>query len=93
MLSLEKAQDLTEAFPHLREAEKKVGQGLLAKAYSDRTRMDAFNLEEGMFRLDFRKKLFAVSVVRQWIMLPGVGASLSLEIFKTRVDVVMSNLV
>lgn len=65
---------------------KRAGDGLGTKGY-------AFKLSACGFRLDFRKKLFAVSVVRQWIMLPGVGASLSLEIFKTRVDVVMSNLV
>ena len=51
-------------------------------------------LEEVKFRLDIRKKLFAVTVVRHWNMLPSeVVNTLSLEAFKTRLDGALSNLV
>jgi len=57
-------------------------------------RGNGFKLEEGRFRLDIRKKLVTVRVVRHWNRLPRetVNAS-SLEAFKARFDGALSNLV
>jgi len=43
---------------------RKAGEGLYAKACSDRTTVNGFKLKEGRFRSDTRKKFFTVRVVR-----------------------------
>ena len=51
-------------------------------------------MHQGMFRLDVRRNLFSEGVVRQWHRLPReVVESLSLEVFKNRVDVALRNVV
>ena len=61
---------------------------------SDRTRGKCFKLKEGRFRLDVRKKLFTVRVVRHWNRSPReVVNAPSLEAFKARLDGALSNLV
>jgi len=51
-------------------------------------------LEEDRFRLDVRKKLFAVMVVRHWNWLPSeVLSAPSLEAFKAKLDGALSNLI
>jgi len=68
--------------------------GLFISARSNRMRGDGFKLEEGTFRLDMRKKLFTVRVVRYWNRLPReVVGALPLEAFKARLDGALSNLV
>jgi len=52
------------AFPYLKGACKKAGEGLFARACSDRTRGNGFKLKEGRFTCDTRKKFFTMSVVR-----------------------------
>ena len=75
-------------------AYKKAGEGFLIRACSDRTRENGSKLEEGRFRLDIRKKFFTVRVVRHWHRLPTeVVDAPSLEVFKTRLDRAVSNLV
>jgi len=73
---------------------KKAGEGLFARACSDRTSGNGFKRKEGRFRLDIRKKFFTMRVVRHWhrLLREGVDAP-SLEVFKARLDGALSNLV
>ncbi|KFP35732.1 hypothetical protein N324_07222, partial [Chlamydotis macqueenii] len=55
---------------------------------------NGLELEQGRFRLDIRKKLFTVRVVRHRNRLPREAVDApSLEVFKARLDVALSNLV
>ena len=49
----------------------KTGEGLFRRAGSNKMRENGFKLEEGRFRLDIRKKIFTVTVVRHWNRLPS----------------------
>jgi len=80
---------------HLRyRAYHKAGEGLLTRAWSDRTRGNGFKLKEGRFRLDIRKKCFTTRVVRHWYRLPREAVDApSLEVFKARLDGALSTLI
>jgi len=68
--------------------------GLLIRVCSDRMRGNGFKTEEGRFRLDIRKKLFTVRVMKHKNRLPGeVVDAPSLEAFKARPDGALSSLV
>ncbi|KFQ14567.1 hypothetical protein N330_13203, partial [Leptosomus discolor] len=55
---------------------------------------NGWKLGEGRFRLDIRKMFFTLRVVRHWNRLPKeVADAPSLEVFKTRLDGALSNLV
>lgn len=51
------AKNLQQAIiQYLKGTYRKAGEGFLTKAYSDRTRHNAFKLEEGGFKLDILTK-------------------------------------
>ncbi|KFP16790.1 hypothetical protein Z169_05460, partial [Egretta garzetta] len=55
---------------------------------------DGFKLNQGMFRLDIRKKFFTMRVVKHWNRLPReVVVAPSLETFKARLDGALSSLI
>ncbi|KFR09372.1 hypothetical protein Y956_07894, partial [Nipponia nippon] len=55
---------------------------------------NGFQLKEGGFRLDIRKKFFTLRVVRHWNRLPREAVDApSLEVFKAGLDGALSNLV
>ena len=97
LFSLEKRRlqgDLIAAFQYLKGAYGKDGEGLFIRECSNRTRGNSFKLKEGRFRLDIRKKLFTVRVTRHRNRFPReVVDATSLEVFKTRLDGALSNLV
>ena len=97
LFSLEKRRiqgDLIAAFQYLKGAYKQEGQQLFTRMDSDRTRGNGFELRQGRFRLDMRRKFFTQRVVTHWHRLQRevVDAS-SLEAFKTRLDVSLGSLV
>jgi len=96
LFSLEKRRlqrDLIEAFQFLKGAYKKYGDGLFSRPCCDKTRGNGFKLEGGRFRLDIRKKLFTMRVMKHWHRLPReVVDAPSLETFKVRLDRALSNL-
>ena len=95
LFSLEKRRlcgDLLAAFQYLkgptRKLERDFLQGPVVKGQG------GMALKEGRFRLDIKTKFFTVRVVRHWNRLPREAmAAPSLEVFKARLDGVLSNLV
>ncbi|KFO84731.1 hypothetical protein N320_10765, partial [Buceros rhinoceros silvestris] len=55
---------------------------------------NSLKLHQGKFRLDIRKNFFTQKVIKHWDRLPReVVESPSLEVFKSPVDVVLSDVV
>ncbi|KAJ7419677.1 hypothetical protein WISP_52549 [Willisornis vidua] len=86
--------DLIVACQYLKRAKKKDGEGLFMRACSDRVRVSGSKLKENKFRLDPKKKLFTLGMVRHWNRLTREALDApSLEVFKARLDGALSNLV
>ena len=60
-----------EVFQNLKGAYRKAGERLFRRAGSNRMGGNGFKPEESRFRLDIRKKIFTVKVVRHWNWLPS----------------------
>ena len=90
MLSLKKGRlwgDLIAAFQYLEGTYRKDGENPFSRACCDRTRSNGLKIREGRFRLDMRKKLLMMRVVKHWNRLPReVVEAPSLKIFKVRLD-------
>jgi len=97
LLSLGKRRlrgDLIATFQYLKGAYRKDGKNLFNKACCDRTRSNDFKLWDCRFRLDIRKKIITMRVVKYWHKMSREAVEVpSLKTLKARLDRALSNLI